>query len=299
MTEPAPPEDTTPRRPIPDLGFFGGPAKPRGSSTFGAPANAPGPRPPGGQFGGAPSTSQVGSAPSVSQFAPPPSQFGAAPSAPLGTAPTVYAGPPPAYTAYPHSGKSGLPVWAIVLIAVPAFFVVLGILAAIAIPVFLNQRAKGLDADTTVAYPASIQNLQRETGPEAKNQLQSVLSELPAADYREVQGAIYSDGPEHVLLVFSARPLAGSGPIQIDDAVAGFQNGLISGLPPGVKVSQPADRDAGPLGGRISCVTLSGASSGQICVAVDSVIAVTVIDMSSSPDRNLPRQVRETVVHRR
>jgi hypothetical protein len=84
-----------------------------------------------------------------------PTQFGP-PPAPL--APPVPYGPPPAYgqPPYPPVQRSGLPVWAIVAICVPAALVVLGILAAIAIPVFLNQRSKPV-------MPASIRGVPRST----------------------------------------------------------------------------------------------------------------------------------------
>ena len=54
--------------------------------------------------------------------------------------------------------RRGLPVWAIVAICVPAGLVVLGILAAIAIPVFLNQRS-------TPVMPDSIRGVARSTDP--------------------------------------------------------------------------------------------------------------------------------------
>jgi hypothetical protein len=68
--------------------------------------------------------------------------------------------------------------------------------------------------------------------------------------------------------------------------------------PKGVVVSQENDRDAGRLGGRISCATISGASTGQVCIAVDSVVMVTVIDLTPAVDQDLPRRAREAVVHR-
>lgn len=59
-------------------------------------------------------------------------------------APHVHA--PQAPGTAPVPAKGGMPAWAIVLIVVPVAFVIIGILAAIAIPVFLNQREKAADA---------------------------------------------------------------------------------------------------------------------------------------------------------
>jgi hypothetical protein len=105
--------------------------------------------------------------PPASATAPPPGQalpqaahdqFGPPPAA--RPAPPVAHGSPPVYgqPPYPPAPRGGLPVWAIVAICVPAALVVLGILAAIAIPVFLNQRS-------TPVMPDSIRGVSRSTDP--------------------------------------------------------------------------------------------------------------------------------------
>lgn len=282
VTEQAPPEGSEPR-PIPDLGFFAGPPT-RGSSTFGGARPTPPIGPPAtGQFGAAPGN-QFGAAPAVATVPPPV------------YAPPVY-GTPPIYGPPPGRRRGGLPGWVIVLICVSLVPIVIGVLAAIVIPVFLNQRAKALDVATTVTFPANIGDLSRETGPEVEEQLRLMLSGAPAG-VRESQGAIYSGQSKHTLLVWSARLPKGSGSGDLNDAIAGFQDGLLKNTPPGVTVSEPADRDAGRLGGRINCATYGGAMIGQICLAVDSAVIVTIVDLVRTPDPDLPRRVREAVVHR-
>ncbi|MDQ1643565.1 MAG: hypothetical protein QOJ90_2916 [Actinomycetota bacterium] len=269
--------------PIPDLGFFAGPPRSGASSFATQPSSTFGAAPPS-QFGGPP-PSQFGG--------PPPSQFGTAPApSQFGTGPAGYY--PPAAAS---RGLGGLPAWAIVVIAVPVGLALLGILAAIAVPVFLNQRAKALDAATTVVFPASIENLPRQTGIDAQNAMDSVLSRLPR-DFRDAQAGIYSDRSRHQIVVLSMRPPKGAGRIPIDASVTDFWAGAHHGTPTSVTMSEPVDRDAGRLGGRMSCATLTGASTGQVCVAVDSIVLVAVFDLSPSPDRNLPLRVREAVVHR-
>jgi type II secretory pathway pseudopilin PulG len=278
-----PPVEKAP--PIPDLGFFGGPPR-TGTSTFASQPSSTFGAPPTSLFGTVPASPQFGTIPIPSQFGPPP----AAP--PFGAPPVGY------YPAAASSrGLGGLPAWAIVLIAVPVVLVLVGILAAIAIPVFLDQRAKALDAATTVVFPASIENLPRQTGIDAKNATDSVLNALPR-DFRDAQAGIYSDGSTHQIVVLSMRPPKGSGRIPIDASVTDFWAGARHGTPTSVTMSEPVDRDAGRLGGRMSCATLTGASTGQICVAVDSIVLVAVFDLSPSQDRNLPLRVREAVVHR-
>ena len=75
--------------------------------------------------------------------------------APSSQAPTSQAPTSLAPTSLPPTKRGGLPVWAIVLICVVPFLVIAAILAAIAIPVYLNQQQKGADA----AAQASVQNL--------------------------------------------------------------------------------------------------------------------------------------------
>ena len=55
----------------------------------------------------------------------------------------------------PPTKRGGLPVWAIVLICAAAAFVIVSILAAMAIPVYLNQQDKAADA----AAQASVHSL--------------------------------------------------------------------------------------------------------------------------------------------
>jgi hypothetical protein len=150
-----------------DSRFSGSSGTPGGGNgagqDYGFFTTAPAPAPT--QFGGppaqsAPPASPVPQQPALAQFGPPaspvpqqpaPAQFGP-PASPV-AAPGQF-GPPP----YPPVQRRGLPVWAIVAICVPAAFVVLGILAAIAIPVFLNQRS-------TPVMPNSISGVPRSTDP--------------------------------------------------------------------------------------------------------------------------------------
>jgi hypothetical protein len=70
VTEQETPHGSTPR-PIPDLGFFAGPAKPRGISSFGsAPAQPPSSAPAPSRFT-TPSVNQFGTAPTATQFGTP------------------------------------------------------------------------------------------------------------------------------------------------------------------------------------------------------------------------------------
>ena len=186
------------------------------------------------------------------------------------------------------------------LICVPVVIFVLAALAAIAIPTFLNERNKAAAAATTVTLPDAVDGLERLRTAEADATIEAQLNSLPTDLLKDAQGAAYSDGDTHTVWVQVARFNRVVNPSDVDEAIVGFQKGVASDLPPGVTATERQDRPSGPLGGRISCTTLSGETTGQICVAVDSATMLVVVDVapSSSIDPDLPRRVREAVVHR-
>ncbi len=191
-----------------------------------------------------------------------------------------------------------MPGWAIALIAVVVSVFIVLVLAAIAIPTFLDQRERERAAATnTIVLPATIEGLPRSTDTEQQASLQSLLDGMPS-ELRDPQGAIYSDGAAHTIVVMSGRFPQPAGRADMRDLMAGFDDGLVSNAPPGVTMSDPSDREPGRLGGRIRCATMSGAASGQICMAADSASMLSITDVSPAPDPDLPRRVREAVIHR-
>jgi hypothetical protein len=204
VTEQDTPQGATPR-PIPDLGFFAGAAKPRGSSSFGsAPAKATSSSPAPSRFS-TPSVNQFGSPPPAPQFGGPPAAApfdGPPPAPPFGPPGQVNApgGFPQQPYAYGPPKRRGLPVWAIVAIAVPIAFIGIGILAAIAIPVFLNARS-------TPVAPAQLGGLSMSTDPQMNGAVTAISNEL-AKDgpgvKREIAGYGTLSGG-YVLMAFNAR----------------------------------------------------------------------------------------------
>jgi hypothetical protein len=176
-----------------DYGFFA--ATPVAAPTqFGGP---PGPAPAPGQLGAPPPQfgppTQLGPpppqfGPPPPQFGPPPPQFGPPPPqfgapASFGAQPTY--GPPP----YPPAPRRGLPAWAIVAICVPAGLVVLGILAAIAIPVFLNHRNAPLMPDTLGGLSIATESTMTQTADEVRKEVtkQNPGRKVDVASYGTVQ----------------------------------------------------------------------------------------------------------------
>jgi hypothetical protein len=128
-------------------------------------------------------------------YVPPHSQYGAPP--------TQY-GAPPMFGPGPYSPpqRSGLPVWAIVAICVPAALIVVGILAAIAIPVFLNQR-------NTPVTPDRLGGLSRSTDPVLNGALDSMQGLLGKNTGVRSTAAAYGVVAEgYVLVAFNANTAA-------------------------------------------------------------------------------------------
>jgi hypothetical protein len=289
VTEQPTPTGPAAPRPVPDLGFFA----PVGPVRSQQPPPTQHAVPPN-QF--APPPSQFAAPPSP--FAAPPSPFGAPLVTPFGTA-------PPAYATYPAvQQRGGIPGWLIALIAVVVGFVIIAVLAAVAIPVFLDQRAKATAAGSTIpeapaiVLPATVEGLSRSTDPEVQARMQSLLRGLPSA-VSDGQGAIYTDGSAHTIVLMSARFAHRVGPAEMSNVMAGFDNGLVSNAPPGVTMSKPFDREPGRIGGRLRCATMSGAASGQVCMSADSTSMLSISAVSPGrPDPDLPLRVREAVILR-
>ena len=174
MTEPTQPEGQ-PARPIPDLGFFAGPATGAraqfGGGSFGGPA-------PGVQFGAAPAANQFGTAPAANQFgtAPVTSQFGTPP-------PAGYVAPSPERK--PAGGFFGKPsgVWGVVCMAIV-------LLAAAGFGfnrlVFLSDLFKG-----DLEPPATLAGIPRLTGPEAERAEESAAKSLEDENSGDAAAASY------------------------------------------------------------------------------------------------------------
>jgi hypothetical protein len=202
---------------------------------------------------------------------------------------------------YPPVRRPGRPPWAIVAICVPAVLVSFAILAAVAIPTFLNQRDKAIAAETTVAMPVELVGLPPSPDTAARQRLQGQLENLKHCGCLSLPVAeVYADaGQTHTLFIAAATLTA---PFHSDDRaefVRGFWHASRSAAG-NAAVGEPQDRDPGKLGGTLSCAPLIGDVSGVTCVAIDagSVVVLTDIQPGSLVSSALPTRAREAVVHR-
>jgi hypothetical protein len=151
-----------------DFGFFA-------QAAVGAPSQFGGPPDPVTQRFSAPPPQ-----PAPGQLGPPPSPL--APSWPV-------AAPGPGPQPYPPAPRRGLPVWAIVAICVPGSLIVLAILAAIAIPVFLNLRSTPVMPDSIGGVARSTDANMARSAAQIRDRLsrQNPGSKIDAAGYGTFQ----------------------------------------------------------------------------------------------------------------
>ena len=259
MTEQAPPGSSNPR-PVPDLGFFGAPSAP--------------------------------SAPPPSQFAPPPNQLGTAPVAPFGS------GAPAVYAPYPAlQQRGGIPGWAIALIAVAASLFVVMVLAAIAIPVFLNQRAKA----ATPHIPQQLFGMSRSSDQVLNQKVEEQAASGPGQRGRE--GAVFVDGRGRYLFVYTGAFITSKTDAALTAYSRGFFAGFDSSLSNGVGLGPVEPRKPGRLGGQVNCAPMlapSGSNTGEVCLALTARTSVSTVYTSPlpQPDPTLITTVREAVMDR-
>lgn len=188
----------------------------------------------------------------------------------------------------------------IVVGCIVAGFFVVGIGAAIAIPVFLNQRLKATAAATTVTMPDQIGVLTRATGPAAESLLKGfAATEDPTLS--DQQSGVFVDSTGQVAaIVIVARFRNVATTSERAQASADFWGGVQRSaqgtLEPRVNVAP------GPLGGEVSCARVSPPAGAQVaCIALDPgalVVTFQPASTSAKPDHSFVGQARSAVVHR-
>lgn len=191
------------------------------------------------------------------------------------------------WTAPPSSGMStGIKVLIGAAIALGAL-VIVGILAAIAIPVFLNQRAKAEAAAVHVSMPESAAGLERLHGEVADRVEQELMQPgTPGTHY----AAVYGTGGRMVAAIGISTHVMRPG--DRDAFLRGAKSGTSFGF-----VGSFARVDAGKLGGDFECA--SAGPTGVICLFTDpGAYGVVTVNRDYSAGVTLARQLRESVERR-
>jgi hypothetical protein len=205
------------------------------------------------------------------------------------------------YSPYPVvQQRGGLPGWAVALIAGGVSVFIVLVLAAIAIPTFLSERAR----TEPPQIPDRIGALTKSTDEAVQRDVAQLALNV-APGMRDKQAAAFVDGSgNRQVFVITAGFLT-----RLDDAsLAGFERGywetMRAQVPLGMRLSSEAPRHSGRLGGRVTCAPLisaAGVVTGSACLAVDAHAAVGTIELSPSGqlDPTLIDTVREAVLPRR
>jgi hypothetical protein len=272
-------------------GFFAGPIPaeppltPANGREFGSASAGPHPSQFGNPFGSSSAPTYGG------QYTP---QFGSPSGQPFSATAPPYAVP---YPSPPQ--RKGLPGWAIALISGVGGLFVLGVLAAIVIPVFLNARAAGILHATTLAEPDQIAGLPKLDDATAQQQVAAAARAVSAnPDLQQTVVGIYGDRASRtMLMVIAAKARDGMTPEEQSRARAGFITGFQGAAGSSVQLTK---HDPGRLGGYFACASPSGPAT--VCLATDSatlVAAVVVAPDGATDDAvSLSRQAREAVVKR-
>ena len=168
-----------------------------------------------------------------------------------------------------------------------AAFVGIGILAAIAIPVFLSQRDKA--AARNVVLPAMLLEQQKVTDDASLNadtaaQITSMQQDLPGIT--QAQAAYYGQGGQPLFAVTAAKlpeqPTAADR--QAFFRATGVRNDMTL-----------TTEGSGPYGGSMQCgeTTASGGAALTMCVSLDSAAVIVVISTGTSESdlATLTRQI--------
>jgi hypothetical protein len=240
----------------------------------------------------APGADSMGAAPLAAPFTPgQPSG-----SAPFGT--TVPFGAPVPDAPATVLPPAGLPGWAVALMG-GGVLVVLAIVAAVVIPVFLNNGQHSRLAATSLAMPPTVVGLPRSADPASQSQADQFAAFIPS-DFTGRLSAGYVAGsstlvvaaakPPHVLTFAEQAALTRS--FWAHEANSAAADGGL-GAP-----STPAG--AGATGTLTCADELTADGSATVCVdAQATALVVFVLNSTSgiSSDPTAPAQVPTAVVH--
>jgi hypothetical protein len=204
---------------------------------------------------------------------------------PYGVPPPRSTGPgglPPAPYLVPRRSRATTAL--IVAAVVVGSLVVAGIVAAVAVPVLLDQRIRAEWKATTVTLPQAFEGGQRTSAPpDLQPQTPEGVPRMEVGIYRTDAGV--------TVMAFAAKT---AGP-QTTENQAEDRRGVVAGLASEGMNLQEAD--AGALGGWLGCGRVAGSPS-TMCVATDHASIVSVVVTGADDPVAVARRLREATVHR-
>lgn len=210
-------------------------------------------------------------------------------------------GQPIAGTTWPTApSRPAMPIWAKVCIGLAGAaggLVVLGIIAAIAIPVFLNRSATATLESTSIAMPATIGAYTRLDTPEANQITEPTRQQMLRQEHVDaVEIGVYDSQAGRGMFMATKfdKPMPKH---ELGEATRVAFAGLASS---GVKVAGITPVEPGRLGGVMECGTGAIATAPvKVCVSADqAAVAVVVFYNAAIPD-STALEVREAIEIRR
>jgi hypothetical protein len=217
-------------------------------------------------------------------------------AAPFGTpAPFGGAVPLPPVAA---PARSGLPVWAIGLIAVGGLFA-LGIVASVALPAFLSGRQHSQLADTSVAMPASVIGLPLSTDPAIQSQVAQLAADIPSGFTGRQSAGYVADSS--TLLVAAAKPPHVLTLAEQESLTRSFWANEAASVPDGSSLGAPSTPAGAGATSTLTCAD-EVTSDGTATMCIDAqatalVVFVLASTSDSGSDPAAPAQVPPAVVH--
>jgi hypothetical protein len=187
--------------------------------------------------------------------------------------------------------RPGRPRWAIGLIATAVAVVVLGVVAVVAVPVFLAQRGKATYQATRLVLPSAVEGLPRNTALKVAGITKQVQvdSDATMPGVFTVSGMGYGStgqGRAAIVVVAAAkRPLTA-------DEQATLRHGTIAQMArQGEKITAESP---GRLGGSFDCLVRG---SSTTCIALDpaGLFTITVGHGNAKTQVETARRIRESV----
>jgi hypothetical protein len=224
------------------------------------------------------------------RFAAPAPQFGP----PQGYAPSPYVQPGgPQYFA-PPPPPGGMPVAIKIVLWVVGGLFVMGILAAIAIPVFLSQKQR--PANRSVSVPATLLGQTQLHTSEADARAANGIADLTAdshGNWGPVSGAYFGTGDLPTFFVAAAKVTVRPTPAD--------ETAFMKAIAAGTTYVAVAPVGAGPYGGKLECGSSPNVNGvpTTTCFSIDSAAITMIVVFESSPDQAalLARQIIGSVEH--
>jgi hypothetical protein len=176
------------------------------------------------------------------------------------------------------------------------------ILAAIAIPTFLDQRARA----HTPQIPDRIGQLTRS--PDASSQAQAQALADQQVGLRDMQGSAFTDAQGTArVFVYTGAFVTPKSDLELADYEHGYWSGFPGAVPPGFAVGRATPQPSLGHTGQVTCSDVladMGAGSqvpvGRACLSIDAWSSVSTIDLSATGDWDptLIDSVREAVQRR-